>query len=80
MYAPLPQVQVPEREGKQPDLGRQMLGAADLAGVVLTKPEIEVASKVVRAEIVNHPQDDASDRDPNVVPRRQQKKGGCCVQ
>eukprot|EP00854_Cymbomonas_tetramitiformis_P022778 gene22778-27498_t len=31
--------------------------AADLAGVVLTKPEIEVASKVVRAEIVNHPND-----------------------
>jgi len=32
--------------------------AADLAGVVLTKPEIEVTSKVVRAEIVNHPQHD----------------------
>eukprot|EP00899_Mesostigma_viride_P028361 jgi/Mesvir1/870/Mv17439-RA.2 len=30
--------------------------AADLAGVVLSKPEIEVASKVVKAEIVNHPQ------------------------
>ena len=30
--------------------------AADLAGVVLTKPELEVASKVVKAEIINHPQ------------------------
>jgi len=29
--------------------------AADLAGVVLTKPEIEVATKAVKAEIVNHP-------------------------
>merc|ERR1712194_599210 len=28
--------------------------AADLAGVVLTKPELEIASKIVRAEIVNH--------------------------
>ena len=32
--------------------------AADLAGVVLTKPELEVATKVVRAEIINHPQND----------------------
>jgi len=29
--------------------------AADLAGVVLSKPEIEVVGKVVKAEIVNHP-------------------------
>lgn len=32
--------------------------AADLAGVVLTKPEIEVASKVVKAEIIDHPNDE----------------------
>lgn len=31
--------------------------AADLAGVILTKPDIEVASKVVTAHIVHHPQD-----------------------
>jgi len=29
--------------------------AADLAGVVLTRPEIEVATKVVQAQIVDHP-------------------------
>ena len=29
--------------------------AADLAGVVLSKPEIEVVGNVVKAEIVNHP-------------------------
>jgi Ras-related protein Rab-28 len=34
--------------------------AADLAGVVLSKPDIEVASKVVTAQIVNHPQDSAA--------------------
>ena len=27
--------------------------AADLAGIVLTRPEFEVASKIVKAEIVN---------------------------
>ena len=31
--------------------------AADLAGVQLSKPELEVASKVVTAEIVNHAKD-----------------------
>lgn len=35
--------------------------AADLAGVVLSKPEIEVVGKVVKAEIVNHP----NKMDPN---------------
>ena len=29
--------------------------AADLAGVVLKKPDVEVIGKVVKAEIVNHP-------------------------
>lgn len=55
--------------------------AADLAGVVLTKPEIEVASKVVRAEIVNHPQDAGGKEGPDardLVGRG--KKGGCVVQ
>eukprot|EP00891_Asterochloris_glomerata_P004513 jgi/Astpho2/4513/fgenesh1_pm.00067_%23_24_t len=31
--------------------------AADLAGIVLTKPEIEVASKPITAQIIQHPQD-----------------------
>jgi Ras-related protein Rab-28 len=34
--------------------------AADLAGIVLTKSEIEQKSKVVQAEIINHPQHDPS--------------------
>ncbi|CAJ1405906.1 unnamed protein product [Effrenium voratum] len=34
--------------------------AADLAGVTLTKPELEVAQKPTRAELVNHPRNDPS--------------------
>ena len=52
--------------------------AADLAGVVLTKPEIEVASKVVKAEIVNHPQDEAQDGHGRPLPAAQKK--GCVLQ
>lgn len=55
--------------------------AADLAGVVLTKPEIEVESKVVKAELVNHQQ-----HDPAVVEPESAKvtggaggRGGKCV-
>jgi hypothetical protein len=32
--------------------------AADLAGIVMTKSELEATGKVVTAEIVNHPQHD----------------------
>ena len=56
--------------------------AADLAGVVLTKPELEVASKVVKAEIVNHPQDESSDG-ISAMPARGGRgggKGSCVVQ
>ena len=35
--------------------------AADLAGVVLTKPEQDTAAKVVPAQIVNHPKEDPED-------------------
>jgi len=52
--------------------------AADLAGVVLTKPEIEVASKVVKAEIVNHPQNDSNE--PLVDRSSRTGRGGCMVQ
>jgi Ras-related protein Rab-28 len=52
--------------------------AADLAGVVLTKPELEIASKVVRAEIVNHPRHNPSDPPMHQVSARRQ--GGCVVQ
>ena len=53
--------------------------AADLAGVVLTKPELEVASKVVRAEIVNHPQDEPENH-RGTGPPAAPKKGSCLVQ
>ena len=52
--------------------------AADLAGVVLTKPEIEVASKIVRAEIVNHPQNNAEDPPTHRPSARQ--KASCVLQ
>eukprot|EP00002_Diphylleia_rotans_P004340 TRINITY_DN1316_c0_g1_i1.p1 TRINITY_DN1316_c0_g1~~TRINITY_DN1316_c0_g1_i1.p1 ORF type:complete len:230 (+),score=59.89 TRINITY_DN1316_c0_g1_i1:57-746(+) len=47
--------------------------AADLAGVILTKPEVEVAAKVVQAEIVNHPA-------PGNVETPAEKKGDCTIQ
>lgn len=50
--------------------------AADLAGVVLTKPELEVASKIVKAEIVNHPQNE----DGSVLPAPEKKKPACLLQ
>ena len=51
--------------------------AADLAGVVLTKPELEIASKIVRAEIVNHPQheQEGASADP-----RERKRAACVLQ
>ena len=47
----------------------------------MKKPEIEVASKVVKAEIVHHPQDNNHDDGggPSTDPGRG-KKGGCVVQ
>jgi hypothetical protein len=53
--------------------------AADLAGVVLTKPELEVASKVVKAEIVNHPQDDANAPGGAGLSGRPSKQRGACL-
>jgi Ras-related protein Rab-28 len=35
--------------------------AADLAGVVLTKPEQDTAAKVVPAQIINHPKEEPED-------------------
>jgi len=52
--------------------------AADLAGVVLTKPELEVTSKVVRAEIVNYPQNNPED--PPHVPPTSKSGSSCLVQ
>ena len=47
--------------------------AADLAGVVLTKPEMEVASQVVKAELIDHQKDD-----PDAPPPRKQGSG-CAI-
>mmetsp|Transcript_39390 Transcript_39390/g.47769 ORF Transcript_39390/g.47769 Transcript_39390/m.47769 type:complete len:226 (-) Transcript_39390:533-1210(-) len=52
--------------------------AADLAGVVLTKPEIEVASKVVKAEIVNHP--NHIDSTETIISNPEPKKSNCSIQ
>jgi len=50
--------------------------AADLAGVVLTRPEFQVAHEVVKAEIIDHEKDD-----PNVVaPSIADSQGRCVVQ
>ncbi|XRB06027.1 Ras-related protein Rab-28 [Pycnococcus provasolii] len=54
--------------------------AADLAGVVLTKPEVEVASSVVKANIINHPKRDTDN--PNSVGGEVQNaraRGGCQI-
>ena len=49
--------------------------AADLAGVVLTKPEVEVASSVVKAQIVNHPTRNDDDIGTSTAPQR----GKCAI-
>jgi len=54
--------------------------AAELAGVVLTKPELEVASKIVKAEIINHPQDDSGGPVLPTADGSRSKGGGCSVQ
>lgn len=56
--------------------------AADLAGIVLTRPELEVASKIVKAEIVNHPQEDPAGSSPPAErkPARKKGGGGCVLQ
>mmetsp|Transcript_7219 Transcript_7219/g.11437 ORF Transcript_7219/g.11437 Transcript_7219/m.11437 type:complete len:225 (-) Transcript_7219:413-1087(-) len=50
--------------------------AADLAGVVLTKPELEIASKVVQAQIINHP--NAEEQAPSGAKQADDKK--CTIQ
>ena len=48
--------------------------AADLAGVVLTKPELEVSSTVMKAEIIDYQK-----HDPEVPPPQHKKSNGCIV-
>lgn len=43
--------------------------AADLAGVTLTKPDTQVRTKVVKAELVNYQKDDPNVEEPDIKPR-----------
>mmetsp|Transcript_100219 Transcript_100219/g.283770 ORF Transcript_100219/g.283770 Transcript_100219/m.283770 type:complete len:234 (+) Transcript_100219:139-840(+) len=51
--------------------------AADLAGVTLTKPELEVAQKPTKAELVNHQRHDPSHAEINADDLNKAKK--CCI-
>mmetsp|Transcript_26820 Transcript_26820/g.37032 ORF Transcript_26820/g.37032 Transcript_26820/m.37032 type:complete len:227 (-) Transcript_26820:96-776(-) len=52
--------------------------AADLAGVALSKPEIEVATTVVKAQIVDYPNISKIGYTPTEVAPKTSKK--CCIQ
>ena len=45
--------------------------AADLAGVILTKPELDVSTKVLTAEIINHEKDDPNEKRQPMLPKKQ---------
>lgn len=51
--------------------------AADLAGITITKPEMEVAQKPTKAEIINHPRHDPSHPEVNAEDISRGKK--CCI-
>lgn len=51
--------------------------AADLAGITLTKPELEVAQKPTKAEIVNHQRNDPTH--PEVCAEDLSKGKKCCI-
>mmetsp|Transcript_8170 Transcript_8170/g.17839 ORF Transcript_8170/g.17839 Transcript_8170/m.17839 type:complete len:233 (-) Transcript_8170:86-784(-) len=51
--------------------------AADLAGVTLTKPEIEVAQKPTRAELINHQRNDPTH--PEVNAEEVGRRKNCCL-
>eukprot|EP00659_Diplonema_papillatum_P017423 gene17423-26783_t len=51
--------------------------AADLAGVQLTKSELDVADMVVQANIVNHPKPTQAE-DITTIEADQRKKKDCC--
>ncbi len=50
--------------------------AADLAGIVLTKNDLEAGNKILQAEIVNHPQHDPGQE--KLVLKEEKKK--CVIQ
>lgn len=53
--------------------------AAELAGVVLTKPEMEVTSNIVKAHVVLHPEDTA-ESESNEPTSRKRRSGTCSLQ
>jgi hypothetical protein len=50
--------------------------AADLAGVIVTRADADVASPVIKATIINHEQNDLSVK----VPSMRRKDNKCCIQ
>ena len=50
--------------------------AADLSGVVLTKPAVQVSRRVVAAEIIDHQKDDPNIKTLPIA----QRKGKCSIQ
>lgn len=67
---------VSARTGEQVDLAFYRI-AADLAGVTLSKPEIEAALKPTKAELVNHQRHDPVHPEVNAGDLVKQKK--CCI-
>eukprot|EP00386_Alphamonas_edax_P000744 GDKI01002332.1.p1 GENE.GDKI01002332.1~~GDKI01002332.1.p1 ORF type:complete len:240 (-),score=63.75 GDKI01002332.1:35-754(-) len=54
--------------------------AADLAGVTLTRPELEVQQKHVKAELINHPANDPQlPSNTGDVLKTPKKKGNCSI-
>mmetsp|Transcript_84126 Transcript_84126/g.187809 ORF Transcript_84126/g.187809 Transcript_84126/m.187809 type:complete len:233 (-) Transcript_84126:86-784(-) len=51
--------------------------AADLAGVTLTKPEMEVAQKPTKAELINHQRNDPAHPEVNAADLNKDRK--CCI-
>ena len=55
--------------------------AADLAGVTLSNPEIDTQTKVVKAEIVNHAQNELEPvKGPPVAARNEEESSMCALQ
>eukprot|EP00415_Alexandrium_ostenfeldii_P000812 UN0812 len=67
---------VSARTGDQVQLAFYRI-AADLAGVTLTKLEMEVAQKPTKAELINHQRNDPSHPEVNAADLNKGK--GCCV-
>jgi Ras-related protein Rab-28 len=54
--------------------------AADLAGVAVGKTEMQQAARVIKAEIVNHPQNDPAVQAPALGARTEPAKKRCVIQ